>query len=155
MERVSADGTCPGWHVRLALRLLAGAVLSGRPAAEAAAVLLRQPVRDHRAERGLLPDTNPGSGRSVARTDRPRLRLRLEGVQIHHALEAPDRSLRKQPGAAGRPHFIAAWQGRTDSVSASTAVRGESRQTRLLLQAAVAETPLQLRVSSPELVSAP
>src|SRR4051794_19815554 len=81
------NGAYSDRNLRLALRFLAGPVLSRRPAAEAAASLLCRAVRDHRAQRRVLPHADAGSGESVARTDRQRLRLRLEGIQVHHALE--------------------------------------------------------------------
>src|SRR3954451_1430859 len=93
-QRVRAfNGTGYDRHLRLALRVLARAVLPEGVAAEEATRILRGPVSHDRIERRFLPHAYAGSSPKLGGTNRGGLCLCLEGIAIHYALEAPFREL--------------------------------------------------------------
>src|SRR5215471_18453145 len=71
----------------MALRFLARSVLSKGTSTQEPASLLRQSIPHHRTEWRLLPDPEPGFRQDLANPDWRGLCLRLEGLEIHHALE--------------------------------------------------------------------
>src|SRR4051794_21767983 len=75
-------------HLGLDVRRLARAVLSGGRAEETVAQLVFDAVFDDRGQWVVLPHAVLGSGRSVAEGDAGGFSVCLEGVEIHHPLEA-------------------------------------------------------------------
>src|ERR1700740_1782360 len=89
----------------------------------------------------------------MAIADRKELRLCLESIQIHYALEATIEKCRQQPGPDRRAAVAAGRQGRARPVSAASEFRGRRRKARRLSQSALEEATLQFRISPSELVS--
>src|SRR6185312_8420578 len=147
LEADKGDGKNPYRHFGMALRFVARAFLSEGTAAQRAVAPLRQPILDHRTQWRVLSDTDDASRTRLARADERRLCLCLEGIEVHHALEAAVAELGKQPRTVGKPPVAARRKGGTHPVSIAAAVSGQSGKTRVVLQIAVQETPLQLRIS--------
>ena len=97
-ERCRPAGGTPGHldrHLGLDLRQLARTLLSVRGAEEGLADLVWVQLPIDRNQRIVLPHAIPGSCARLAQADAARLRLCVEGVEIHHALETAERHLRK------------------------------------------------------------
>src|ERR1043165_465026 len=109
----------------MALRLVEGTVLSRRPSAQGPARLLRDPVSLNRAQWRVLPHADARGRRGVARADAGEFRVCLEGLEIHHALEAAFRAVRQQPRAARGQALAFGAEGRAGAISAAAPVRAQ------------------------------
>src|SRR6266550_2165076 len=89
--------------------------------------LVRQPVSNDGNQRFVLPHPVPGCGAVVARSDPARFPVRLEGLEVHHPLEAARRDMPELDRVDGKPAQGAVAEGRRGSVPASTAIFKESR----------------------------
>ncbi len=145
----------PHRHLGMALRQLVGAVLPRRPAQEGRARLLRDPLRRGGAQRPVLPHADAGGGAGLVRPDAGRFPLRLEGIEIHHPLEAALRALRQLARADGEPPRAPAAQGRPDPVPAAAEDARQPGAARRLPQDAEPGPALHLRVPPSELVRGP
>lgn len=109
---------------------------------------------DRRTQWRILSDANAGSCQGLARPDRRRFRLCVEGVEIHHALETPVQQFGQQPRTAGKSRVAARRQGRADPVSAAAEFLGRRRAAGRLPQIAPETAALQFRIPASELVCA-
>src|SRR5436190_12928864 len=134
------------------LSVLARAVLPERYPGAWPPRILRTALPDHRTQRCVLSDADRGGGSRLGRAHARRLRVRLEGIEVHHPLEAAERHVAKQPGVAGGPPAAAWQQGRTGAVPVTSAVREEPRAPGCIPQVAPSPQTLRVRVSTSELV---
>jgi hypothetical protein len=120
---------------RLQLPSVEGVVLPGRPPGQEDARLLREPVRDGRGERHVLPDAEAGDARRVAGRGPGRLRLRAEGAAAHHAREAArrrgraHRHLSRRGRGAGRRARPGPVPASPDDEARARAARGVPRRS--------------------------
>ena len=80
----------PDRHLGLDIRGLAPTLLPRRDSAQRLAVMVRATVCHDRDQRLVLPHTIVRSRATMARAHAGELSLRLEGIEIHHPLEAFD-----------------------------------------------------------------
>src|SRR5256885_33069 len=106
----------------MALRLVERAVLSQGAQAEGSARILRDAIPHHRAQWRVLSHADAGSRQRVARADAAGVRVCLEGLEVHHALEAAVGALRQQSRVAGRPAAAPAAKSGADTVSTAASV---------------------------------
>src|SRR5215207_9437156 len=151
----SADhGGVAHWNVRLELQILARAVLSPRPPREGSPRVLRHALRCDRAQCAVLSHADTGSGQTLARHDARRFYLCLEGVEVHHALEAVERKLAQQYRTDGDAAAQAPPQGGPGAVPAAAAHACEPRAIGVVPQAVAQAATLRVRVPARELVRA-
>src|SRR6185312_756816 len=108
----------------------------GAPAQVAASILCES-VSDDRVKWGVLQDADAGSRQDLARADGERFRLRLEGIEVHHPLEALVGEFRQQSRIAGRPTVSFRKQGWSDPFPASTELQSRRRPAENIFQIVV------------------
>src|SRR5436190_10959945 len=114
------------------------------------ALLVRQPVSDHRDQRLLLSHALTEVSGGVARPDPKGFPFRVEGVEVYYPLEAAERELRELDRADGDAIAGVVSQGRGRAVPASTSIFQEPRTFGVLPRHAAALLSLRLRVSPQE-----
>ena len=116
------------------------------------ALLVRQPVSDHRNKRLVLPHALTEGGEGVARPNPDGFPFRVEGVEVYYPLEAAERELRELDRADGDAIEGFVSKGRGGAVPASASIFQEPRTFGVLPRHAAALLSLRLRVSPQELV---
>src|SRR3954462_4835052 len=136
----------------LALRRLARAVLPAKAREKALVVLVRRPVSHDRDQRLVLSHAVARGGERMARADAAGFPVRVEGIEVHHPLEAAERELREFDRTDGDATEGAFSEGRRGPVPASATVFQEPRTAGVVPWHAPALLSLRLRISPQELV---
>src|SRR6185312_16083825 len=91
--RIDTHGARLHRHLGLELPILARAVLSEAGYGQAPSAVLREPIRQCRAQRRVLSHAFTRRRARLARGHARRFRVCVEGVKIYHALEAAERQV--------------------------------------------------------------